>query len=180
MSSFSINQGVYTFLAIMVIGMAINTVSLVIVVYQIMHLERSKQEIMSIFALFTPDQLKRVYHVCDSFIDRIDRGGPADDMLYFIKDKQQMLYQSNEFSNSIAMTGNMSRRNNRGTKQAKQKGGADDLFVAVMPTASMEEIKEESEAQSILRKRDIANYRSLAQAMTAREYYGKMLHKTLM
>lgn len=55
-------------------GLCFTTVSFAVIVYNLVQTERSKREIMTIFAMLSKDDVKLVYDICDGFIDRFDNG----------------------------------------------------------------------------------------------------------
>ncbi|TNV87908.1 hypothetical protein FGO68_gene2105 [Halteria grandinella] len=67
---FSKNHAIANFIAIMLVGILVSFASLGFIVYQIVKNQKNKEKIMSIFALISNDQVKSVYDVCDTFIDR--------------------------------------------------------------------------------------------------------------
>lgn len=73
-------------MVIMIIGLIVSLSSLVIIVFQITQKESNKREIMSIFALLSPDDVKCVYDVCDHFIERLDRGDEGIVYLDYVED----------------------------------------------------------------------------------------------
>lgn len=68
----------------MIIDMLLCTVFLLFILYQITQTEKSKQEIMSVFALLSTDDVMKVYDTCDNYIDRFDNG---DEVRELIQDK---------------------------------------------------------------------------------------------
>lgn len=66
------SDSVTAFTAIMSVEIVLCTVFLSLIIYQIAQTERSKQEIMAVFALLNTEDLKRVYDICDDYIERFD------------------------------------------------------------------------------------------------------------
>ena len=77
----ALNVGKANFLVIMIVGALLSTLSLILVVYQVLHNEKSKYEIMQVFALINTDDVKRVYDVCDAFIDRLDNNEEVNTLI---------------------------------------------------------------------------------------------------
>jgi hypothetical protein len=57
------------FLAIMVVGVTITTVSVVTVLYSIWATEKNKADTLSLYAYLKMDQIKGVYDKCDEYMD---------------------------------------------------------------------------------------------------------------
>jgi len=62
------------FLILMILGILCVIFLFSLIAYQIFQLEKNKQRIMSIFALLQPSDVKKVYDICDAFLDRFDSG----------------------------------------------------------------------------------------------------------
>ncbi|TNV87875.1 hypothetical protein FGO68_gene16168 [Halteria grandinella] len=68
--SFSQTHDKVPFITIMIVGVLVSAGSLAVIVHQILINQRNKEQIMTIFALISNQQIKAVYDVCDAFIDR--------------------------------------------------------------------------------------------------------------
>ena len=63
-----------TFLIIMIAGILISSLSVILIVQHIVQSEAAKVEIIGILALLGGEEVKRVYDVCDRYIDLLDSG----------------------------------------------------------------------------------------------------------
>ncbi|TNV87947.1 hypothetical protein FGO68_gene15621 [Halteria grandinella] len=73
------NHFVGTFIVIMIIGLSVSSLSLALVVYQLMKTKKSKIEILNLIAMISLDDVKYAYDCCDHFIDRFEN---LDESLY--------------------------------------------------------------------------------------------------
>ncbi|TNV87907.1 hypothetical protein FGO68_gene9941 [Halteria grandinella] len=59
------------FLAIMIVGIAVSTISIMTVLYSIWNTERNKADTLSLYAYLKMDQIKKVYDKCDEYLDSL-------------------------------------------------------------------------------------------------------------
>lgn len=59
------------FLAIMIVGIAVSSISIMTVLYSIWNTERNKADTLSLYAYLKMDQTKKVYDKCDEYLDSL-------------------------------------------------------------------------------------------------------------
>lgn len=181
----------------MVIGLTVTVFTLGIIIYHVVQTERSKQDIMSIFALLSLQDVKEVYDICDQFIDRFDNneevmgkrtddegvpgahgGGGMDkdegsERSSFDSSSKEGKLITNQFENG------MTSKVRRGSKAPKQANESSGLGAGVT-----EEFKDDSEnSMNLNRTRGLANkFRKKKKktnvGLSTKDYYSRMLKRT--
>jgi hypothetical protein len=63
------------FQSILIIGTALSAFSLFLVIKELIVMQKTKEKILDIFSLLSNDEIKKVYDICDIFIDQFENGG---------------------------------------------------------------------------------------------------------
>lgn len=68
----SLTHNLSDFLIIMIIGLLLCACAIGLMVKRIANTDRNNKEILQIFSLLQIDEIRRIYEICDQYIDSID------------------------------------------------------------------------------------------------------------